>query len=114
MSWTPWPRHKGSRLDPRVPPEEKGFQDRVLIDATRPYHWAPREIWGSDGVGKGIPLKYPPTTRPRSDVALNVNRRWAELGIKPTERYIGRPEGIFKHWWSDEEIIAARDLKVMP
>lgn len=109
-----WPRHKGSRLDPRVPPEEKGFQDRVLIDATRPYHWAPREIWGTDGVGKGFPLKFPPTTRPRSDVALNVNRRWAELGIKPTEHYIGRPEGIFKHWWNDEEIIAARDLKVMP
>jgi UbiD family decarboxylase len=109
-----WPRHKGSRLDPSVPPEQKGFQDRVLIDATRPYEWAPRDIWATDGIGKGIPLKFPLSTRPRSNVALNVNRRWEELGIRPTERYIGRPEGIFKNWWDDEEIIAARDLKVMP
>ncbi|OGL02660.1 MAG: hypothetical protein A3D33_00445 [Candidatus Rokubacteria bacterium RIFCSPHIGHO2_02_FULL_73_26] len=109
-----WPRHKGSRLDPRVPPEEKGFQDRVLIDATRPYHWAPRDIWGADGVGKGIPLKFPPTSRPRSDTALRVNQRWSELGIQPTSRYIGKPEGIFKRWWEDAEIIAARDLKIMP
>src|SRR3989337_2528302 len=36
------PRHKGSRLDPRVPPEEKGFQDRGPLDATRQYHWGPR------------------------------------------------------------------------
>jgi 4-hydroxy-3-polyprenylbenzoate decarboxylase len=109
-----WPRHKGSRLDPRAAPEEKGFQDRVLIDATRPYHWAPREIWGTEGVGKGIPLKFPPTTRPRSNAALEVNRRWEEYGIRPTPRYIGKPEGMFKHWWKDQEIIAARDLKVMP
>ena len=39
-------------------------------------------------IGKGIPLKFPPTTRPRSDVALNVNRRWEELGIQPTEAAI--------------------------
>ena len=109
-----WPRHKGSRLDPRAAPEEKGFQDRVLIDATRPYHWMPRDIWGADGVGKGIPLKFPPTSRPRSNTALEVNRRWEEYGIRPTRRYIGKPEGMFKHWWNDEEIIAARDLKVMP
>jgi hypothetical protein len=94
--------------------EEKGFQDRVLIDATRPYEWAPREIWATDGVGKGIPLKFPLSTRPRSNVALNVSRRWDELGIKPTARFIGRPEGIFKNWWQDEEIVAARDLKVLP
>src|SRR5574341_375507 len=25
-----WPRHKGSRLDPRAAPEEKGFQDREI------------------------------------------------------------------------------------
>lgn len=109
-----WKRHRGSRLDPSVLPEEKGFSDRVLIDASRPYHWAPREIWSTDGIGQGVPLKFPPSTRPRSDVALEVNRRWAELGIQPTEQYIGRPEGMFKHWWNEDEIEAARDLKVLP
>jgi len=55
-----WPRHKGSPCDPRVLPEEKGFWDRVLIDATRPYHWDPRPVWGTKGVDKGVPLRFPP------------------------------------------------------
>jgi len=59
-------------------------------------------------------VSFSQKSKARISSALNVNRRWAELGIKPTERYIGRPEGIFKHWWEDEAIIAARDLKVMP
>jgi UbiD family decarboxylase len=109
-----WPRHRGSRLDPRIPPEEKGFQDRMLIDATRPYHWAPREIWGSEGVRKGVPLKFPPTTRPQTATAALVNERWERYGVRPVERYIGRPEGMFKHWWEPEEIERVRSLKVMP
>ena len=109
-----WKRHRGSRLDPRVPPEEKGFQDHMLIDATRPYHWAPREIWGTEGVGKGIPLKFPPSTRPASQICLDVNKKWDSYGIKPTKEYMGSPEGMMRHWWTDEEIQRVIDLKVMP
>ena len=109
-----WPRHRGSRLDPRQPPEEKGFQDRMLIDATRPYWWAPRDVWGSEGVKKGVPLKFPPTTRPMTERALLVNREWDKYGIRPTAKYIGRPEGMMKHWWNPEEIEKAMHLKVMP
>lgn len=109
-----WKNHRGSRLDPRIPPEEKGFQDRVLIDATRPYHWAPRDIWGSEGVGKGIPMKFPPTTRPATQICLDVNHRWNRYGINPTRDYIGSSEGMMRHWWSDEEIQKVMSLQVMP
>jgi len=109
-----WPRHRGSRLDPRQAPEEKGFQDRMLIDATRPYWWAPRDVWGSEGIKKGVPLKYPPTTRPMTQRALDVNRQWDQYGIAPTPKFIGRPEGMMKHWWNPEEIEKAMNLKVMP
>ncbi len=109
-----WKNHRGSRLDPRIPPEEKGFQDRVLIDATRPYHWPPREIWGSDGMGKGVPLKFPPTTRPATQGCLDVNKKWDNYGIEPTKEYIGTSEGMMRHWWSDEEIEKVMSLKVMP
>jgi hypothetical protein len=61
-----------------------------------------------------VPLTFPPTGRPRSDTALAVNRRRDEYGIRPTRRCVVKPEGIFKHWWRDEEIVAARDLTVMP
>jgi UbiD family decarboxylase len=109
-----WKNHRGSRLDPRIPPEEKGFQDRVLIDATRPYHWAPRPVWSSEPEGRGVPLKFPPTTRPASQTCLNVNQRWSEFQIKPTKEYIGSPEGMMRHWWSDEEIRKVIERKVMP
>lgn len=109
-----WKRHRGSRLDPRVPPEEKGFQDHMMIDATRPYHWPPRDIWGTDGVGKGIPLKFPPTTRPATETALKVNANWDSYGIERTKEYIGSPEGMMKHWWTDEEIQKVISLQVMP
>ncbi|MFQ6672077.1 MAG: UbiD family decarboxylase, partial [Candidatus Tectimicrobiota bacterium] len=109
-----WPRHRGSRLDPRMPPEEKGFQDRMLIDATRPFHWVPRDIWGTEGVKQGIPLKFPPTTRPRTSMAARVNQEWDQYAVRPTEKYIGRPEGMMKHWWDPEEIEKAMTLKVIP
>jgi UbiD family decarboxylase len=109
-----WKNHKGSRLDPRIPPEEKGFQDRVLIDATRPYHWAPRPVWSTEPEGRGLPLKFPPSTRPATETCLRVNSRWNQLNIQPTAKYIGSPEGMMRHWWSDEEIRKLIEHKVMP
>jgi len=109
-----WKNHKGSRLDPRQAPEEKGFQDRMLIDATRPYHWAPRDIWGTEGVKKGIPLKFPPTTRPQTEIALKVHEEWDSYGIKPTPKFIGRPEGMMKHWWDSKEIQRLINHEIWP
>jgi 4-hydroxy-3-polyprenylbenzoate decarboxylase len=109
-----WKNHKGSRLDPRIPPEEKGFQDRVLIDATRPYHWAPRQVWSTEPEGRGLPLKFPPSTRPATETCLRVNGRWDQLDIHPTRHYIGSPEGMMRHWWRDEEIRKVLEHKVMP
>ncbi len=109
-----WKNHRGSRLDPSIPPEEKGFQDRVLFDATRPYHWAPREVWSSGPNGTGIPLKFPPSTRPATETCLRVNQQWGQYGIGRTEEFIGTPEGMMRHWWSDEEIQRVIDLDVMP
>ncbi len=109
-----WKNHKGSRLDPRIPPEEKGFQDRVLIDATRPFHWAPRQVWSTEPEGRGLPLKFPPSTRPATETCLRVNQRWGQFDIRPTDDYIGSPEGMMRHWWSDEEIRKVLDRKVMP
>lgn len=109
-----WKNHKGSRLDPRIPPEEKGFQDRVLIDATRPFHWAPRQVWSTEPEGRGLPLKFPPSTRPATETCLRVNHRWDQFDIRPTNNYIGSPEGMMRHWWSDEEIRKVIERKVMP
>lgn len=109
-----WKNHKGSRLDPRIPPEEKGFQDRVLIDATRPYHWAPRQVWSTEPEGRGLPLKFPPSTRPATETCLRVNGRWDQFNIRPTKEYIGSPEGMMRHWWTDEEIRKVLEHKVMP
>jgi 4-hydroxy-3-polyprenylbenzoate decarboxylase len=109
-----WKNHHGSRLDPRIPPEEKGFQDRVLIDATRPYHWAPRQVWSTEPEGRGLPLKFPPSTRPGTETCLRVNGRWDQFNIQPTKDYIGSPEGMMRHWWTDEEIRKVLEHKVMP
>jgi UbiD family decarboxylase len=94
-----WKDHRGSPIDPRQEPERKGYWDRVLIDATRPYDWEPRAIWGSDGVNKGTPQKFPPTTRPRQEVVELVNNRWGDYGIEPVRDYIGTPVGMMRHWW---------------
>lgn len=111
-----WPRHKGSPCDPRVPPEEKGFWDRVLIDATRPYHWDPRPVWGTKGVGKGIPLKFPPTTRPGLDMMDKVNSRWDKYRIQPMAKISdpGMPYGLLPEWWDSENIEAVKTLKITP
>jgi UbiD family decarboxylase len=97
-----WPRHRGSPIDPRQPPEEKGYWDRVLIDATRPWWWQEREIWGSEGVNKGTPQKFPPTTIPDESQIRRANARWPELGIGPTPRYIGTANGMMRVWWEPE------------
>ena len=86
----------------------------MLIDATRPYHWAPRDIWGTEGVKKGIPLKFPPTTRPQTEIALKVHEEWDSYGIKPTPKFIGRPEGMMKHWWDSKEIQKLINHEIWP
>lgn len=98
-----WPRHRGSPIDPRAAPEEKGYWDRVLIDATKPFSWEPRAIWGTRGVNKGEPQKFPPTTIPDIDQIKKVNARWQELGIAPTRHYIGTPQGMMRVWWEDPD-----------
>ncbi len=94
-----WKNHRGSPIDPRQEPEKKGYWDRVLVDATRPFDWEPRAIWGSDGTNKGTPQKYPPTTRPHKDLVDLINGRWEEYGIEPVAQYIGSPVGMMRHWW---------------
>ena len=98
-----WKNHRGSPIDPRQEPEAKGYWDRVLIDATRPWSWKPREIWGSEGVGKGVPQNYPPTSRPAQETIDLVNEKWAKYGIEPVEEFIGSPVGIMRNWWAGSE-----------
>ncbi len=96
-----WPRHRGSPIDPRAAPDEKGYWDRVLIDATKPFGWEPRAIWGTEGVNKGEPQKFPPTTIPQASSIRKVNARWKELSIAPTKHYIGTPTGMMRAWWEE-------------
>lgn len=102
-----WPRHRGSPIDPRAAPDEKGYWDRVLIDATKPFGWEPRAIWGSEGVNKGEPQKFPPTTIPQASSIRKVNARWKELGIEPTKHFIGTPSGMMRAWWEEPESAAS-------
>lgn len=51
-------------LDPAIPPEEKGFSSRALIDATRPYEW--RE-------------KFPPATGASRELKEKVEKKWAGI-----------------------------------
>ncbi len=95
-------RTHGTPLDPRMPPEEKMYMDRVCIDATRPFNWEPRDLWGTEGVGKGIPLKYPPMARISPEDQEKINERWDSFGIKPTPTYVGSPRGPFASWWEPE------------
>jgi len=98
-----WRNHRGSPIDPRQEPESKGFWDRMLIDATKPFHWKPREVWGSEGVNKGTPLNYPPTTKPSPKIIQLVNERWGSYGISRVTRFIGNPTGIMRSWWSEDK-----------
>jgi 3-polyprenyl-4-hydroxybenzoate decarboxylase len=96
-----WKNQRGSPIDPRQEPEAKGYWDRVLIDATRPWHWEPREIWGSEGVNKGEALSYPPTSRPAQSTIDMINAKWDRYAIDPVKKFIGTPGGIMKNWWRD-------------
>jgi len=98
-----WKNHRGSPIDPRQEPEQKGYWDRVLIDATRPWGWQPRAVWGSEGVGKGEPQKFPPTSRPDQNTIDLVNQKWDRYGIEPVGEFIGSPVGIMRNWWQPPE-----------
>jgi len=108
------PKTYGDPLDPSIAPEDKPYQGRLLIDATRPFDWKPREAWGSEGVGKGVPLKYPPVNRPALEVMEYVNGRWPEYKIERAKKYTGRDTGYFKMWWTPEFIRALREGKITP
>ncbi len=98
-----WKNHRGSPIDPRQEPEAKGYWDRVLIDATRPWSWEPRDIWGSEGVNKGVPQRYPPTSRPAQTTIDLINEKWDRYGVEPVEEFIGSPVGIMRNWWQKTE-----------
>jgi 4-hydroxy-3-polyprenylbenzoate decarboxylase len=122
VDWAVWSRTKasesvhilkntrGSPLDPRYPPEEKGFWDRLLIDSTRPFHWEPKMVWATEGVDKGIPLKFPPVSRPDPRTMELVNKRWDEYGVKPMEDIA--VNGIWPNWWTPEFIDDLKKLKI--
>jgi 4-hydroxy-3-polyprenylbenzoate decarboxylase len=97
-------RTMGFPIDPSIPEEDRGWVDRVLMDATRPFHWKPNPQWGSEGVGKGVPLKFPPVGRPSAELLEHVNEIWDGLGIKPVKKFVGKGEGQFVSWWSQEFI----------
>lgn len=69
----------GGPLDPSVAPEinvqtgHLGRWDRVLIDATWPPEWAPREEWEG--------LKHPVPCEPDKDVLKRVRANWERYGL---------------------------------
>jgi hypothetical protein len=69
-------------------------------------------VWATDGAYKGIPLKYPPISRPDPDTMASVNEKWEEYGILPTKEYIGKNVGVFHNWWTKEFIEGLKKLKI--
>ncbi len=69
----------GGALDPSNHPDVLaktqgvGNCDRLLIDATWPMDWEPREEWGG--------LRHPPSCLPDAPLVESVRGRWKELGI---------------------------------
>lgn len=69
----------GGPLDPSMDPEVKrrtgglGSWDRVLIDATWPMDWEPREEWGG--------LRHPPACQAEPELAEKIRERWESYGI---------------------------------
>ena len=98
-----WKDQRGSPIDPRQEPETKGYWDRMLIDATRPFNWQPRAIWGSEGANKGTPLNYPPTSKPNQATIDLINDKWERYGVEPVREFIGNPSGIMRNWWQPPE-----------
>jgi UbiD family decarboxylase len=58
-------------LDPAIPREEKGFNSRALIDATRPYEW--RE-------------KFPVASGHSAELKDKVKKKWERLLVERTKR----------------------------
>lgn len=54
-------------LDPRIPPEKKGFNSRAIIDATRPYEWRDR---------------FPAVNAPSPEVRRRALDKWGYLVAK--------------------------------
>jgi len=74
-----FPGTAGGALDPSTDPGLKrrtggvGSWDRVLIDATWPWDWEPREEWGG--------LKHPPACQAEPELAQEVREKWQTYGI---------------------------------
>ena len=74
------PGTHGGPLDPGISPEVKrltggiGNWDRVLIDATWPFEWEPREEWGG--------LRHPPVCQASRRMIEQVRERWKEYGLE--------------------------------
>lgn len=110
-----WKDFASAGYDPRSEPgPKKRFWSKVLIKSTRPYHWSPRSVWGTDGIDKGVPLKYPPIVRPAPDMMRLINKKWDGYGIKPSREYVGKPVGPFMHFWRDDIIDKIEKLKMHP
>lgn len=75
-----YPWNFGGPLDPGNSPEVKrltggiGNWDRVLIDATWPFEWEPREEWGG--------LKHPPKCLAEEEMLHKIRKRWKEYGLE--------------------------------
>lgn len=69
----------GADLDPASHPDVKrklggtAHTDRILIDATWPFEWEPREEWGG--------LKYPPPCRASREMIEKVRKSWKKYGV---------------------------------
>lgn len=75
----------GGILDPGVHPDVKaktggvGTWDRVLVDATWPSEWEPREEWGG--------LRHPMPCQAEPARVAQVHKRWSEYGFtQPTPK----------------------------
>ncbi|MFC2013980.1 UbiD family decarboxylase domain-containing protein, partial [Chloroflexota bacterium] len=73
-----FPGTAGGALDPSTSPEilkiiRGGRWDRVLIDATWPIEWEPREEWGGE--------RHPPYCNATKEMLEKVRRRWSEYGL---------------------------------
>jgi 4-hydroxy-3-polyprenylbenzoate decarboxylase len=75
---TIYPNTLGSPLDPSVNPDfvhqaDIGSWDRVLIDATWPFEWEPREEWRGQ--------KHPPKALTSSEMLEKIRKKWREYGL---------------------------------
>lgn len=70
----------GSLLDPSVPFEQKGFTDKMILDATWPmtHEFKSRKEWGG--------LNRPPMVRVSPKIREIVEKRWETYGIEAKHR----------------------------